>query len=105
MSEIKEIFYNLFWQNKACQNLFLLSKEELLDTKSLDFEGNSASISLPRIIISNIESREDFTHETIRIRNENIYIRTENLLNSKIELYAPLITEVTQQPSKVRNLA
>ncbi len=92
MSEIKEIFYNLFWQNKACQNLFLLSKEELLDTKNLDFEGNSASVSLPRIIISNIESKEDFTHETIRIRNENINIRTENLLNSKIELYTPLIT-------------
>ncbi len=92
MNEIKVIFYNLFWQNKACQNLFLLSKEELLDTKNLDFEGNSTSVSLPRIIISNIESKNDFNYETIKIRNENINIRTENLLNSKIEFYTPLIT-------------
>ncbi|MCF8307949.1 MAG: hypothetical protein K9I68_02975 [Bacteroidales bacterium] len=93
MSEIKEIFYNLFWQNTACHNLFLLSKEELLDTKIIEIEDNSASVSLPRIIISNIESKEDFTHEKIRIRNENINIVTENILNSKIEFYTPLITD------------
>lgn len=92
MSEIKEIFYNLFWQNKACQNLFLLSKEELLDTKILEFEDNSSSLSMPRIIISNIENKEGFIHETIRIRNENHNIRSENLLNSKIELYTPILT-------------
>ena len=36
MSEIKKKFYNLFWKNKSCQNLFLLSKEEFLDTKEVD---------------------------------------------------------------------
>ncbi len=89
---MREIFYNLFWQNKACQSLFLLSKDELLDTKKIDIEGSSTSVSLPRMIISNIESKGDFTHETIRMRNENISIRNEISLNSKIELYSPLIT-------------
>lgn len=92
MSEVKEIFYNLFWQDKACQNLFLLSKEELLDTKNLEFEGVSASVSMPRIIISNIQNGEDFNHKTIKLRTENSNIRTEKSLNEKIELYAPLIT-------------
>lgn len=77
MTEVTQIFYNLFWQDKACQNLFLLSKEELLDTKRLELEGVSTSISLPRIIISNIQDKEDFNHKTIRLRNETNNIRTE----------------------------
>lgn len=92
MTEVTQIFYNLFWQDKACQNLFLLSKEELLDTKRLELEGVSTSISLPRIIISNIQDKEDFNHKTIRLRNETNNIRTEKLLNDKIELYTPIIT-------------
>lgn len=92
MTEIKQIFYNLFWQDKACQNLFLLSKEELLDTKRLELESVSTSISLPRIIISNIQDKEDFNHKTIRFRNETNNIRAEKLLNDKIELYTPIIT-------------
>ena len=92
MSEIKQIFYNLFWQDKACQNLFLLSKEELLDTKIIQLEGVSTSVSLPRIIISNIQDKEDFNHKTIRLRNETSNIRTEKSLNDKIELYTPIIT-------------
>ncbi|HBX51551.1 MAG: hypothetical protein A2275_04965 [Bacteroidetes bacterium RIFOXYA12_FULL_35_11] len=92
MSEIKKIFYNLFWQNKACQNLFLLSKEELLDTKTLTHEENFTSVSMPRIIISNIENKADFPHETIKLRTENQNIKNESLIESKIELYKPIIT-------------
>ena len=80
MDNIIEIFYNFFWKNKACRNLFLLSKEELLDTKKIPFGDKETSLSLPRIIISNIQEKDDFTHETIRIRNENQNIISDGLL-------------------------
>ncbi len=91
MGQSRKVFYNLFWKNRACQNLFLLSKEELLDTKKIDFDGNSTSISFPRIIISNIESKDSFDHETLRYRTENNSIRNEEIFNQKIELYTPLV--------------
>ncbi len=92
MSEIKELFYNLFWQNKACQNLFLLSKEELLDTKSIPLiDVDTRSISFPRIIISNVEKEAD-SREIIKYRTEGGIIKSEASINSKIEKYEPLIS-------------
>jgi hypothetical protein len=92
MSEIKDIFYNLFWQNKACQNLFLLSKEELLDTKSIPIiDIDSRSISFPRIIISNVDKEAD-SREIIKYRTEGGLIKSEASVNSKIEKYQPLFT-------------
>lgn len=91
MRDIKEIFYNIFWQNKACQNLFLLSKEELLDTKSIPINNDdSRSISFPRIIISNVD-KEDTSHTTIKHRTEGGLIKSESSIVKKMEKYKPLI--------------
>ena len=95
MSEIKKIFYNIFWQNQACRNLFLLSKEELLDTKGIDSDEGELSVSFPRIIISNI-SPTDQHHETIRYRTESSIIRSEAHLSNKFKAYEPLITNFIQ---------
>jgi hypothetical protein len=91
MSETKEIFYNLFWQSQACKNLFLLSKEELLDTKAIEIEDASASVSFPRIIVSNV-IRNDDNHEKIRFRTEANIIKSENSISNKLKFYEPLIS-------------
>ena len=92
MSEIKDIFYNIFWQNKACQNLFLLSKVELLDTRSVTIIDNTPiSVTFPRIIISNVEKQDD-SHEIIKLRTEGSLIKSESSINKKVEKYTPLIT-------------
>jgi len=96
MSEITQIFFNIFWQNKACQNLFLLSKEELLDTKEISFEGNTTSVSFPRIIISNINSSE-YTHDKIKLRTETDKIKRENLITEKINIYTPIISDFLEK--------
>lgn len=90
MSTTKEIFYNLFWQNTACRNLFLLSKEEFLDTQTIELEGNSASISFPRIILSNVQNDED-TFDKIKLRAETINIKAESKVNDVFEKYAPML--------------
>ncbi|MCK6639448.1 MAG: hypothetical protein L6Q81_05130 [Bacteroidia bacterium] len=90
MKEIKEIFYNLFWQNRACQNLFLLSKEELLDTKTLKYGDDTFYVSFPRIILSNIESKGDFLYEKIKLRTETHTIKSESAINTTIEKYTPI---------------
>jgi hypothetical protein len=92
MSIITDKFYNFFWKNKACQNLFLLSKEELLDTLEIPLGEKVTCLSLPRIILSNVEKKDDFNYETLKFRTENDNIVSENLLSSKIELYTPLLT-------------
>ena len=71
MTEIEKIFFNFFWQNKFCQNLFLLSKEELLETFEYEFEGQKGGYSLPRIIISNAKEKNEDLVETVKLRNEN----------------------------------
>lgn len=91
MSVKKEIFYNLFWQNKAAQNLFLLSKEEFLDTKTITVEGNSTSVSFPRIILSNIQSKEGYIFDKMKIRTETQNITRESLINQTIEKYSPIL--------------
>lgn len=67
MSEIKKVFYNLFWQNQSCQNLFMLSKEELLETTTIGEGENAFSYSLPRITIPRWLGRP--THQLARICN------------------------------------
>jgi len=91
MSDISKKFYNLFWQNKTCQNLFLLSKEELLDTTTIGSGEKTLSYSLPRIIISNAHDSENV--ETIKIRTENLNISLDNSLGDKIEFFKPLIEQ------------
>jgi hypothetical protein len=91
MKKIEPIFFDLFWRHKSCQNLFLLSKEEFLDTKAFTFGENPVSISFPRIILSNIESKEDYTHSKIKIRTESYATSSEALIKRTFERYEPLI--------------
>jgi hypothetical protein len=90
-TEIKDIFYYIFRQNKACRNLFLLSKEELLDTKTIEFEDETKYISFPRLIISNVDKDKEL-HEKLKLRNETNLIKSNSTINSKIDIYRPLIT-------------
>ena len=55
MTLIKKKFYHLFWSNPSCQNLFLLSKEELLETRTFGTDDFTFSFSTNRIIVSNAQ--------------------------------------------------
>ncbi|MGH1387462.1 hypothetical protein [Kordia sp.] len=94
MSLITKKFYNLFWKNQTCQNLFLLSKEELLDTKTLDVDGKSFRYSLPRIIISNVEIDESLTIDTIKYRSDNHNLQMQEMITSKMEHFGPILMEL-----------
>lgn len=100
MSIIIEKFYNFFWQNKACQNLFLLSKEELLDTIRIPLGDTNRSFSLPRVILSNVEKNENLDFETLKIRTENEGIISEEALSSKVEIYTPLLIDFVESNYK-----
>lgn len=84
MTETEKIFYNFFWQNKFCQNLFLLSKEELLETFQYEFEGQKGGYSLPRIIISNAKERNEDLVETVKLRNENQKILFDESIEKRL---------------------
>jgi len=93
MSDVKKKFYNLFWQNQSCQNLFLLSKEELLETSTIGDGENAFVYTTNRIIISNARNEDSDIFDTIKIRNENQNIFFDNSLETKIEYFKPLIEE------------
>ncbi len=86
----RDKFYNIFWQNKSCQNTFLLSKNELLD--SIDFSnlGSSFSYSTNKIIISNSEHEHE-TKEVIKFRTENYSVDLEASIDEKIIYFEPII--------------
>ncbi len=96
MSDIQKKFYNLFWQNKSCQNLFLMSKEELLDSKLFNYGFGEKRYSKPRITISNVDAN-DFIGNTIKIRNENNNINNESSLTSKFNYFKPLIENILKK--------
>ena len=83
MSEIKKKFYNLFWKNKSCQNLFLLSKEEFLDTKEVD--------------LFNLDISCDDELNTIKFRSESQSIDIEGHIESRINHFKPIITNLLNQ--------
>ena len=89
---LRNKFYNLFWKHKSCQNLFLLSRHELLDTKTIEIEGNRTEVSLPRIILSNIDNKDDLK-ETIQFRVDNENITAETFVESQIDKYQPILTK------------
>ncbi|MBL7912256.1 MAG: hypothetical protein JNJ41_14440 [Bacteroidia bacterium] len=68
-----------------------MSKEEFLDTKTFTFGDKPINISFPRIILSNIESIEDYNHSKIKIRTDNHAIKSESLIQEIIEKYKPII--------------
>ena len=80
METIKK-FYNIFWKEKSCRNLFLLSRHELLDSIKIGTNENSISYTTKNIIISNsvgIESKK----EIIKFRTENQFIELQSLFAS-----------------------
>lgn len=92
MSILQCKFYNIFWQNKSCRNLFLLSKEELLETATIGTENNSLSYTSNRIIISNAEENDDES-ETIKFRNENSTLVIDKNLEERIDYFKPLLED------------
>lgn len=91
MSEIRKKFYNIFWQNKSCQNLFLLSKEEFLESKTFGSEKEPYTFSTNRVIISNAQDVNSEAFETIKYRTENHNIDLDISINQKIEDLTPII--------------
>lgn len=91
MSIIKKKFYHLFWNNPLCQNLFLLSKEELLETKTFGEDKSPFTFSTNRIIVSNAQDNQNEFFDTIKTRSEIYNVEIDSLLNEKIEYFKPLI--------------
>lgn len=92
-SMTESTFFDLFWQHKAIQNLFLLSKEEFLDTKRFTFGDKPINISFPRIILSNIKSKEDYNHSKITIRTNTHNQKVESIISATINKYQPILIE------------
>ncbi len=92
MTLIKKQFYNIFWQDKSCQNLFLLSKEELLETNSFNSDNYNYSYSLNRIIISNVEEK-DLRFDTIKYRSENYDFKLGDSIEQKVDFFKPILED------------
>lgn len=86
----RDKFYNIFWQNKSCQNTFLLSKNELLDTIDFSMLDSPFFYSTNKIIISNSE-HENERKEAIRFRTESYNVDLEASLNDKINYFEPIL--------------
>jgi hypothetical protein len=93
MSIIKKKFYHLFWNNPSCQNLFLLSKEELLETRTFGTDEFLIPFSTNRIIVSNVQDNQSELIDTIKSRSELYNLDLDNSLNEKIEYFKPLIEQ------------
>ena len=93
MSIIKKKFYHLFWNNPSCQNLFLLSKEELLETRTFGTDEFPLPFSTNRIIVSNVQDSQSELIDTIKSRSELYNLDLDNSLNEKIEYFKPLIEQ------------
>ncbi len=87
----KKKFYHLFWNNPSCQNLFLLSKEELLETRTFGSDDFPFSFSTNRIIVSNAQDSQNEFIDTIKSRSELYNMEIDSLLNEKIEYFKPVI--------------
>lgn len=91
-AHVLDIFYNIFWKDKACQSLFMLSKNELLDTKTIEFEGNRSYFSLPRIIISNVFNDDD-TKDVLKFRAEAHGLAKEGTIDHAMNFYEPIVAQ------------
>lgn len=79
MSTQTEIFYNLFWKSQSCRNLFLLSKEELLDIHAFPILNKTIRYTFPRIILSNDTDNKKLK-ELSTIRTDTHGIQAEQKL-------------------------
>lgn len=104
MTTTTKIFYSFFWKNKSCQNLFLLSKEELLENISYDLEGTKINYTLPRIIISNALQNYDDAEalDTVvnRTESQSILLKdlVDNRFNSLIKPFEVLLETKLKKP-------
>lgn len=102
MSTIKKKFYNIFWKEKSCRNLFLLSKEELLDSHQLTWTDKPIYYSHPRIIVSNTDRLEEGTLDIIRFRTDNHNYEMEGTFEQKMEQFEPILKEFYETKLKKR---
>lgn len=93
MSVYKKKFYHLFWNNPSCQNLFLLSKVELLETRVIGSGDFSIPFSTNRIIVSNAQDSENTFIDTIKNRSEFYNMDLDNSVTQIIEDFKPLIEQ------------
>jgi hypothetical protein len=93
MSIIKKKFYHLFWNNPSCQNLFLLSKVELLETRTFGTGEFTFTFSTNRIIVSNAQDSQNEFIDTIKNRSEFYNMDLDNSIAQKIEYFKPLIEQ------------
>lgn len=100
MTTIQKQFYRIFWENEVCQNLFLLSKEELLETHEIG-EGDKRLIySTNRIIISNaFHNANKLSRE--QSRSEIYDINIKEFANEKIEYLRPFFDEIFNKRLKL----
>src|SRR5690606_4933730 len=82
-----------FWHNPSCQNLFLLSKEELLETKTFGSGQNTFTFSTNRIIISNVQEGSDDVIETVKSRSEIYNIDLDSSIGERIEYFKPILEQ------------
>lgn len=92
MSLVKNNFYNIFWNNRTCRNLFLLSKEELLETISIGDGSNPYTYSINKLIISNTENNDE-EFKAIKFRNEHNTNAIDISLEDKIEYFKPILED------------
>lgn len=93
MSIYKKKFYHLFWSNPSCQNLFLLSKVELLETRTIGSGDFSLPFSTNRIIVSNAQDGQNEFIDTIKNRSEFYNMDLDNSITQIIEDFKPLIEQ------------
>lgn len=85
-------FYNIFWKNRTCRNIFLLSKEELLETVLLGSENRSYTYSVNKLIISNAQDNiNDF--DAIKFRNERQNEELDFSMEEKVEYFKPILED------------
>lgn len=88
MSNTVKKFHNIFWQNKACRNLFLLNRDELLEHHEITLE------TLKRVVYSNVivitnESERDSNFQLLETRVQNRNLDHEFSLEQKLSIYKP----------------
>jgi len=91
MSAITNKFNHLFFKNKACQNLFLLSKYELLETRNFGTEESPYNIPTNRIIITNTQEENQELIQTIKDRSALYDVELNSSIEEKIEDLKPII--------------
>lgn len=92
MNIIEEVFYNIFWQNLSCRNLFLMAKDELLETITITGQNSSYTYPLNRLVISNIHyDHSDI--DTIKYRNENYNLVLDSSIERKVEYFKPILVD------------